>query len=210
MTAGKRIAEFVGTFFLVLTIGLMVSTPGVGIAAPIAIAAVLIAMIYAGGHVSGAHYNPAVTLAILLRGAIDRRGAVGYVVTQFIAAAAAGGMIRLTIDGPIDLQITPKLWAAILFEGLFTFALCYVVLNVATAKANAEKPFFGIAIGLTVLAGALAVGGLTGGAFNPAVVLGMIVMGMLKPLEVWPHLIGQIVGAATAALVFRAMVRETP
>ena len=76
----KYIVELIGTFFLVFTIGNVVIEPGAGPLAPLAIGAALMVMVYAGGHISGAHYNPAVTLAILIRGKCDAKDVAPYVI----------------------------------------------------------------------------------------------------------------------------------
>lgn len=209
MSAGKYIVEFIGTFFLVFTIGMCVIDPGgAGAMAPLAIGAVLMVMIYAGGHISGAHYNPAVTLAVLLRGKCSISDAVPYWIMQVLAAAAAGALVLFLKEGEQIVPIAPAMVPALIAELLFTFALCWVVLNVATAKSNAGNSFYGIAIGFTVLAGAYSVGSVSGGAFNPAVAAGLVVMGIVKGTDVWIHLVGQAAGAVVAALAFRSMVKD--
>ena len=142
---------------------------------PLAAGATLMVMIYAGGHISGGHYNPAVTLAVLVRGRIGIPDAVAYWIAQVAGGVIAGALARavvnpatvktLTLSGHTEV-------AAAVVELLITFALCYVVLNVATSKDQPGNQFFGLAIGFTVAAGAFAVGGISGGAFNPAVTLG--------------------------------------
>src|SRR4249920_1098853 len=171
----KYIAEFIGTFFLVLTIGCTVIGAGAGVIAPLAIGAALMVMIYAGGHISGGHYNPAVTLAVLVRGRIGIGDAVGYWITQVVGGVIAGVLARAVVNPATVKTLTLSGHteaAAAVVELLITFALCYVVLNVATSKDQPGNQFFGLAIGFTVAAGAFAVGGISGGAFNPAVTLG--------------------------------------
>ncbi|MEL7364180.1 MAG: aquaporin, partial [Bacteroidota bacterium] len=167
--AARLLTEFIGTFFLVLTIGLTVL---IGTEfAPIAIGSVLMVVIYMGGHVSGAHYNPAVTLAVWLRGAIPASEVGPYMGVQVLAGILAA-FAADTITGDV-LQVMPAaetgIGAFFLLELLFTFLLALVILNVATAKGTAGNDYFGFAIGLVVLAGALAAGPISGGAFNPAV-----------------------------------------
>jgi aquaporin Z len=196
----KYLTEFIGTFFLVLTIGCAViggATP-----APLAIAAALMAMIFAGGHVSGAHYNPAVTLAVWLRGRCDIKDVVPYMIAQVLGACAAAAAVKVLVGSGKAAEIK-DVPAALLAEFLFTFALAYVVLNVATAKGTSGNSFYGLAIGMTVMAGAFAVGGISGGAFNPAVVVGATVMGLLSPATDWIHLAGDFAGGAAAAFVFK-------
>ncbi|WP_010584960.1 MIP/aquaporin family protein [Schlesneria paludicola] len=203
---GKYLAEFIGTFFLVLTIGCTVASKEP--MAPLAIGSALMVMIYAGGHVSGAHFNPAVTLAVTMRGRCSLADAIPYVVAQVLAAIAAaitvGFLIpadKLSAITAIDLSKTVP--QALLAEGLFTFALAYVVLNTATAKANANNSFYGLAIGFTVLTGAFAVGGISGGAFNPAVAVGISMLGFTSWSNIWIYLIGDLAGGALAAIAFK-------
>lgn len=201
----KYITELIGTFFLVLTVGCTVIAGGAGVIAPLAIGAVLMVMVFAGGHVSGGHYNPAVTLGVWLRGRCPAGDVVPYWISQgvgaLLAAAAVGYMKAGTSVRPMSLAAGP----ALLAEFLFTFALVYVVTNVATAKATAGNAFYGLAIGMTVMAGAFAVGNISGGAFNPAVALGITVLGLSAWANLWVYLAANFAGAAAAALVFRAL-----
>ena len=177
----KYLVEFIGTFFLVATIGFTVVKPGdAGAMAPVAIGSALMVMIFAGGHVSGGHYNPAVTLAVFLRGKCPVTDVVPYIVSQVVAAAAAAAIVLFMKGNPTVEAAKPDIVPALLAEFVFTFALCYVVLNVATAKGTSGNSFYGLAIGFTVLTGAYAVGSISGGAFNPAVAVGITVMGLMK------------------------------
>ena len=202
----KLITECIGTFFLVLTIGCtVIGTAGSGVIPPLAIGAALMVLVYAGGHVSGAHYNAAVTLGVLVRGRCSVNDAVGYMIAQCagaIAAAVVVGYFKAGIPvspGQID---TTK---ALVAEFLFTFALVYVVLNVATAKGTANNSFYGLAIGSTVMAGAFAVGGISGGAFNPAVALGVTVMGLSSLTNIWVFLIANFGAGLAAGVVFKKL-----
>ena len=199
----KLLTEFIGTFFLVLTVGCTV-VPGVpGVIPPLAIGSVLMVMVYAGGHISGAHYNPAVTLAVWLRGRCPTKDVIPYIVAQLLAAALAAALAGYFFGSatPMTIEDRPK---AFVGDLLFTFALCWVVLNVATAKANANNSFYGIAIGFTVLAGAFAVGGsLSGGAFNPAVALGLGLMKIIQPAHIAGHVVADLIGGVLAAGAFR-------
>jgi aquaporin Z len=201
----KYITEFIGTFFLVLTIGLAVLN-NAGAMAPIAIGAALMVMIYAGGHISGAHYNPAVTLAVLIRGRISAGEALGYIVSQVAGATIAAFLVHYFMGAdkmpPGDVANADSV-KALIAEIVGTFALAYVVLNVATAKANAGNSYFGLAIGFTVTAMAYALGSISGGAFNPAVAVGISIMKMVAWSEIWIYLVGCFAGAALAALVFK-------
>jgi aquaporin Z len=200
----KLITEFIGTFFLILTIGLVV-TGGKGDFAPLAIGSVLMVMIFAGAHVSGAHYNPAVTLAVLMRGRINIADAVGYWISQALGAAvAAFAVMYITPEKiPATAAAMADTTRALVAELIGTFALCYVVLNVATAKGTIGNMFYGTAIGFTVLSMAYALGPISGGAFNPAVAIGISIMKLADWSNVWVYLLGCFGGAALAALVFK-------
>ena len=150
--------EFIGTFFLVLTIGCTGLAAAPGVIAPLAIGGVLMAMIYAGGHISGAHYNPAVTLGVFLRGRCLASDVLPYWGAQLLGAAGAAFIVGLALRGASVTPLVAPVFGAFLAEFLFTFALVYVVLNVATADATDGNSYFGLAIGFTVLAGAFAVG----------------------------------------------------
>src|SRR5215210_7533190 len=192
----KYLAEFIGTFFLVLTIGCTVIPGAPGVIAPLAIGATLMVMIFAGGHVSGAHYNPAVTLAVFLRGRLPASDIIPYWIAQFAGAAAAALIVLFMKGNPEVVPMQPDVIRALVAEFLYTFALCYVVLNVATAKGTSGNPTYGLAIGFTVLAGAYAVGGVSGGAFNPAVAVGITIMGLSQPPKIWIYLVANFAGAA--------------
>lgn len=209
MSAKAYVVEFIGAFFLVFTIGMTVIDPGgAGAMAPLAIGSALMVMIYAGGHVSGGHYNPSVTLAVTLRGKCPVTDVIPYIVAQCAAAAAAAALVLYLKSGEVIVAVAPAAGPAIIAEFLFTFALCYVVLNAATAKANAGNSHYGLAIGFTVLTGAYAVGAVSGGAFNPAVVVGLGIMGLLNWADIWMHLVGEVAGAVVAAVAFKALVKD--
>jgi aquaporin Z len=200
----KYASEFIGTFFLVLVIGMTVNN-GAGAMAPIAIGMALMALVYAGGHISGAHYNPAVTLAIYLRKKMDRKDVLPYMAAQLAGSGLAALTTGFLLDGkmPLEAAPVPDIVRAFTVEMLGTFALVYVVLNVATAKAVEGNNYYGLAIGLTVTGIAYAFGGISGGAFNPAVVLGLGAMKMLHWSSAWIFLVSNFPGAILATLVFR-------
>ncbi len=200
----KYITEFIGTFFLVFVIG-MVVLGGKGDFAPMAIGSILMVMIFAGGHISGAHYNPAVTLAVLLRGRISGAEAIGYMIVQVIGACVASLIVMYFMNDKIAEQAVEmaNTTKGLLAEFLGTFALAYVVLNVATAKGTSGNSFYGLAIGFTVLAMAYAPGVISGGAFNPAVAIGINIMKLASWNNIWVYLLGCFAGAAVAAFVFR-------
>ena len=199
----KYIAEFIGTFFLVLTIGCTVIPGATGVIAPLAIGAALMVMVFATGHISGAHLNPAVTLAVFLRGKCPARDVIPYWIAQ-IAAGIVAALVAVYLCGksgtPMTITNVPVAFVA---EFVFTFALAFVVLNVATAKGTANNSFYGLAIGMTVMVGAFSVGALSGGAFNPAVAVGIGVMKLVNFSQIWIHVVGALAGAAVAALAFK-------
>jgi aquaporin Z len=203
----RYLTEVIGTFFLVFTIG-MTAVTGLA-AAPIAIGCTLMVMVYMGGHVSGAHYNPAVSVALFLRGALDGSQLVPYIAAQILGAWLAAGAVLL-ITGETFAPAPGADYGALpvlLAEVLVTFALALVIMNVATAKATEGNSYYGLAIGFTVLAGAYAVGPVSGGAFNPAVGIGPIMVDVLagdgSMGNLWFYLVGPLAGAALAVPVFR-------
>lgn len=201
----KYLVELIGTFFLVLTIGMTVLKPDdAGAMAPLAIGTALMVMVYAGGHVSGGHYNPAVTLSVFLRGKCPATDVVPYWVAQVAGAAAAAFAVKFLKGNPSATPMVLDPAKVILAELLFTFALCYVVLNVATSKDTAGNSHYGLAIGFTVLVGAYSVGAISGGAFNPAVSVGVTLLNLSSWTNIWLYLVAQTAGAVVAAVLFRA------
>lgn len=201
----KYIYELTGTFFLVFTIGMVVLDPNsIALWAPLAIGSILAVMVFAGGHISGGHYNPAVSLAVFLRKRLSAVNLLKYWGSQLIGAILAAWLVIYFKEGtapaPLDLNLTK----AFIAEFLFTFALCFVVLNVATSKRTENNSYFGWAIGFTVLVGAYAVGPISGGAFNPAVALGISVLNISFWSNLWVYILAEFLGAGVAALVFNA------
>src|SRR5205807_6416817 len=155
------------------------------------------------GHISGAHYNPAVTLAMWMRGRVNTADVLPYIVSQLIAAALAAAAVKFLRAGIVVAPIAPKIGSALVAEFLFTFALAYVVLNSATAEGTSGNSFYGLAIGMTVMAGAFAVGDISGGAFNPAVALGICVLGISSWGNIWIYLLANFAAAVVAAVIFQ-------
>jgi aquaporin Z len=201
----KMVVEFIGTFFLVLTVGASVRS-GAALA-PLAIGAALMVMVYAGGHISGGHYNPAVTMAVFVRGRIGSTQAITYWVAQLAGGLVAAFVVRGIVSVTQAHAVAPAghaMVTALVVELLFTFALAFVVLNVATSRDHPDNSFYGLAIGSTVMVGAVAVGGISGGAFNPAVVVGGAAMGLFA----WStliYLVAQLLAGVVAGLLFRAL-----
>jgi aquaporin Z len=200
----RYITEFIGTFFLVFTVGCTVLS-GAALA-PVAIGASLMVMIFAGGHVSGGHFNPAVSLSVFLRGKMPAADLGPYVAAQFLGGIIAA-LLAMFVINPPDFDAVSlsgrDIFAALLAEFLFTFALTYVVLNVATSKSHPNNDFYGLAIGFTVLAGAVAVGSVSGAAFNTAVALGIMIMGLFSWSTIWIYVVAQALAAAASAYLFK-------
>lgn len=202
------LTEFIGTFFLVLTIGLTVIAQSPF--APLAIGSALMVMVFMGGHISGAHYNPAVSLAVFLRGRMDSaKEMVYYWIAQILGALAAAGVVYLCVNATFAPApgANASMLGVLLVEFLFTFALALVVLNSATAKGTEGNSFYGLAIGFTVMVGAFAGGEISGGAFNPAVGVGPILMDVIAGggsiANIWIYLVAPLAGGAVAAYVFK-------
>ncbi|MCH8904902.1 MAG: aquaporin [Bacteroidetes bacterium] len=197
----KYLVEFIGTFFLVLVIGLT--------GFPLAIGAMLMVMVYMGGHISGAHYNPAVSLAMIIRKKIGTTDALMYMLFQIAGAFAAAMFIFQGSFGEFvpapnhEINVLKPL----MVEAVLTFALVMVILNVATSKKTEGNSYYGLAIGFTIMAIATAGGPISGGAFNPAVGLGPILVDTINGGDsinhVWIYIAGPFLGAITASFTFR-------
>ncbi|HSE47283.1 MAG TPA: aquaporin [Gemmatimonadales bacterium] len=206
------VTEFIGTFFLVFTVCLTVT--GEVPMAPLAIGCSLMVMVYMGGHISGGHYNPAVSLALLLRGKMPGKDFIPYVVAQVLGAIVAAYLSSVIFGRtiPIAPSANASVVAALLVEILFSFALALVVLNVATHPAVKGNSFYGLAVGFTIVVAAFAGGGISGGAFNPAVGTGITLVHALLSggsfASWWLYLVGPFVGGALAAVVYK--IQEEP
>jgi len=199
----KLAVEFIGMFLFVFTVGMATESANKSgaILAPLAIGSVLMVLVFAGGHVSGGHYNPAVSTAVFLRGKMKANEYGAYVITQFVAAVL-GGLLVNAIGGKQTPGATAATGKMLVVEFLFTFALAYVVLNVATAKGTEGNSFYGLAIGFVVVVGAISVGWVSGAAFNPAIALGATVLGAFKWSNIWIYLLADFLGGALAAGAF--------
>src|SRR5438309_6508241 len=202
----KYAVEAIGAFFLTFAVGVAALSGSVFV--PLAAGAMLMVMIYAGGHISGGHYNPAVTMAALVRRRIGIGDAVAYWIAQVVGGVIAGLLARAVVN-PASVKTLALSGhteaAAAVVEVLITFALCYVVLNVATSKDQPGNGFFGLAIGFTVAAGAFAAGGISGGVFNPAVALGGASAGLFAWSTIWVYLVVQLGAGIAAGLAFLAL-----
>jgi aquaporin Z len=210
MEPRKYVVELIGTFFLVLTVGMCVMDSPAGVIPPIAIGSALMVMVYAGGHISGGHYNPAVTLAVYIRGRCPLSDVPFYWASQIIGAALAAAAVIYFKGHTGTAAPVADVGKALLAEFLFTFALAYVVLNTATSKVTAGNSNYGLAIGFTVMVGAFSVGSISGGAFNPAVAIGAAIMQLVGPASIWIHITADLAGGAVAAILFKFLNPNDP
>ena len=199
----KLLAEFIGTFFLVFVIAISGD--------PLAIGIILTVMVYMGWHISGAHYNPAVTIGMIVRGKIGAMDAIWYILTQLVAAFIAAA-VWLSITGSPLLPTPGEMvttWQAFAVELLFTFVLVTVILQVATNPATKWNDYYGLAIWFTILAAATAGGPISWGAFNPAVGLGPWLLDAVRGWgfdHVWLlYLVAPVLGWVLAWLVYKVM-----
>ncbi len=195
----KVLTEFIGTFFLVM---------GAALGGGLGAASALMVMVYAGGHISGAHYNPAVSLAVWMRGRLSIGDMIGYWMSQIGGGLLAAVVVAnvLSTEGLGECVIPDDgIARGIIAEIIGTFALAYVVLNVATAKGTSGNSFYGLAIGGTVLAMATVIGKFSGGAYNPAVAIGLSIQKTLCWSQIWIYMVGSIGGAALAAIAFNTI-----
>jgi aquaporin Z len=209
----KLLTEFVGTFIFLTVIALSVAA---GPLAPLAIGSGLMAMVYMGGHVSGAHYNPAVSFGLFLRGVIPAATMAAYWGAQLIAGILAYGFAYLVSGHTPGIHPGTGVHStsALAGEVLITTALVLVVLNVAATTQTAGNSFYGLAIGFTVAAGAFTVGPISGGAFNPAVgfaaTIGAALFGSGSWQDLWLYIVGPLAGAAIAAGIHRSQTLQAP
>jgi len=212
-TTRKLVAEFMGTFLLVLTVGCNVQAArtdaGTGVFAALSIGSLLMVMIYALGPISGGHFNPAVTLACLCSGKCTVVDAILYALTQILAGIVGslsfGALYGNGIPfGPNRVQLAMFMWYQVLaVELLFTAMLCFVVLNTACVKK--PNQYFGLAIGFVIVSGGNAGGWISGGAFNPAVSLGLDVSDLSSVAGSFGWSLSYIAAQALGSLVAAAL-----
>lgn len=203
----KYLAEGLGTFFLTLTVILVSNNDTEGFA-PLAVGVLYTAMIYAGARVSGAHYNPAISVAMLLRGSLDRRDLPYYILAQTLGAvlsALIGGFLLACGDNADVQAHQNEGLCAVVAEFLGAFMLMYVFLQVITTRENKDQSFYGIAIGCSMTAGMYVLGNISGGLFNPAVALGASIVDLYFWADFWIYLVGPLLGAAAATTVYQLM-----
>jgi aquaporin Z len=200
----RYVYELIGTFFLVLTVGMTaLNSSTVGMWGPVAIGSVLAVMVFAGAHISGGHYNPAVSFTLFLRKNLSFQNLLLYWLAQLAAGVLAACVIIYFMNGAAPATHAEiSLFKVFIAEFLFTFALCFVVLNVACVQATAGNSYFGWAIGFTVVAGAYTVGTVSSAAFNPAVALGITLLNLSQWSNLWVYILSSLLGAGAAAGVF--------
>lgn len=207
----KYIIECIGTYFLVLIIGLTGN--------PIAIGIGLSILVYMGAHISGAHYNPAVSLAMIIRGEITIMECLKYILSQCIGAfAGAYSIVLLGADTLSVVSNTDSMTSFFMAEIIFTFLLVFVILNVATHPDTKNNQYYGLAIGLTVAAGAFSVGEISGAVFNPAVSFGPSLLSLINPDLEFSNLVSHnffiyylsatAIGSVLAGLLFNYLLKK--
>jgi len=200
----KLVVEAIGTFFLLLTIAMLVlGAADAGehavLVIPVGIGLVLTALVFAFGPISGAHFNPAVTIGLYLAGRCPKAHVAPYLVAECIGATAAA-FVALQLRTVHDAAFEPAHAAGFAAEAIWTFLLVCVILQI-TSKRNSNNQWFGIVVGTTVAAGAYVMGPDSGAAFNPAVYLGLALDGVLAWSDWWIYIGGPILGGCLAAAV---------
>ena len=221
----KLICEFLGTTAIVFIYGVAGSAGLTGDFA-ITIGATVTAITYAGGHLTGGLYNPAITVATAIRGKIDFGLCCAYIAIQ-LCAGLLGALSSMCLKygaatgfiGHPTLGEDVSDGSACLAEIVVTFALCHTFLHVATTVTQANNSYYGLATGLTVLSGTISVGGVSGACFNPAVAMLTLVhkwqmwsqadFASFEDIttgadKVWIHVLGPLVGAIFAGVLFLA------
>jgi aquaporin Z len=206
----KLATEFIGTFLLSFTVCATGLYGSFGNYAPFVIASNLMLMIYAGRHISGGHYNSAITVSIYLRGIFDKNDILPYIIVQLIAAVSAALVVmRFSLSEDTSSEILTLGIEAIIAEFIFTFTLAYVVLHVATTESTLDNNYYGAAIALVVLVGAMTVGSISLASFNPAVSSALIFSGKISLADSWIHFAPQFIGAVLATYLSRYSHRTT-
>jgi aquaporin Z len=220
--------EFIGTFFLAWTVALTINTSvtveSIDVTVStgcLAIGSILMSMVFAGGAISGGHYNPAVTLGVYLRGLQETPQIMRafdcmlYVAVQ-IGASLAGAGAAVYVNGGTNKIASPSVntedhtqFAAIAAEFMFTFLLVLTVLNVATNEKISGNSYFGVAIGFSVIAGAIASGDISGGVLNPAIAFALPLYTGKDQDDIWMYLLGESLGGMCAAAVFVVLHMES-
>lgn len=212
MNTRKLIVEFIGTFFLMLFLTMLIKSGKVTGFEGLAIASTYIAMIYANKSISGAHFNPAVSLAFFIRGIMTINETVAYIGAQLVGAIfavfSADAMLQgiATSNDNLPIRIDPI--PSFLAEFFGTFAVVYVVLSVLASKRTENNGYSGLAVGLMFLASYYALGAVSGGAFNPAIAIGYCLGNIAEWSTSWTYFLGETIAAAIAAIIFKYLENE--
>ena len=212
MNTKHLVAEFIGTFALIfIGAGAVAINPANLIGAALAHGFVVVAFIYAYGHISGTHINPAVTLGFLIAGEIEFVTAIGYWIVQFLGGILGAFVLNAVLPNPGDLGVTILTTEAnggaftvtatqgLIVEIILTFFLVNIIFN--TAVSGKAGNFAGLAIGLALIFCIVMGGPLTRASLNPARTLGpAIVSGNYA--DIWLYFVGPLVGAVLAALLY--------
>ncbi len=204
------IAEFLGAMFLMLSIGICVLSVELGPVAPFAIGTMLVIMVYAGGAISGAHYNPMVTIAVAIRGDLPWGKVLPYMCAQLIGVGVSLFPISYLIDHESQSVSDFRVDQVFAAECLFSFLLAFVVCCVATNPKTKGNSYFGFAIGMTVAVSAILIGGVSGAALNPAVTLGLWVIRKIGTEMIWVYLAAQFLGGILSGFLAKYMLEEEP
>lgn len=212
--ARRYVSELIGTFVFSFAVIGIVATPDCGVAGTaLGIGAALMVMVYASGHISGGQLNPSVSIAAYLRGALPLGDLGPYIAAQLLGALLAFGAGSVLWHAKYfghSVDLSGKIWAALVAELVFTFALCYIALHTTTSKDTAGNSFYGLAIGLIVTAGVVAVGGISGASFNPAITFGLMLPGLFSWRFLWVYLVAELIGAVLAAYAYQVTSLDGP
>jgi len=206
----KYLVELIGSYFLVLTIACSCIFGFKGIAPAFAIGWVLMVVVYAGGHISGGHYNPAVSLSACLRGVLSKKHFLFYSIIQILGGVLAALTFMFLIKG-LDIPMQPaalKISIVLIAEFLFTFLLCYTVLQTATTKSTNGNSYYGLAIGSSVSIGIFSVGAICAAAFNPAVAVSLAILNLITWKIAGYTILANLLAGAAAAGVFKLTYTE--
>ncbi len=209
----RCVAEFIGTFGIVFApVALSAAGYFPGADSSLMAAAwvsglAVLAMIYALGHISSAHFNPAVTLGFAVARRFSWKYVLPYWIAEFAGGIAAAGVVALLFGGGhgVHIPVSGPILRAVGVEAILTFFLMLVIIAVATDKrANGAVP--GLAIGLTVVFDVLIGGAITGGSMNPARSLGPALFSGMAALSVyWVYVVGPVIGAVAASLLYESI-----